>query len=56
MLSKLYVKSIILQLHILDIVLAVNGILGAELSNIEFQLADMNGDGMLNILDVILIV
>ncbi len=43
--------------NILDIVLAVNGILGTtELSNIEFQLADMNGDGMLNILDIILIV
>ena len=44
-------------MNILDIVLAVNGILGTtELSNIEFQLADMNGDGMLNILDIILIV
>jgi len=43
--------------NILDIVLAVNGILGIfELSTIEFQLADMNGDGILNILDVILIV
>ena len=43
--------------NILDIVLAVNGILGIfELNNTEFQLADMNGDGMLNILDVILIV
>ena len=43
--------------NILDIILAVNGILGtSELSNIEFQLADMNGDGMLNILDIILIV
>ena len=43
--------------NILDIVLAVNGVLGiSELSNIEFQLADMNGDGSLNVLDIILIV
>ena len=43
--------------NILDIVLAVNGVLGTtELNNIEFQLADMNGDGILNILDIILIV
>ena len=43
--------------NILDIVLAVNGVLGtSELNNTEFQLADMNGDGVLNILDIILIV
>tara|TARA_B110000116_G_scaffold114265_1_gene99319 strand:- start:167 stop:619 length:453 start_codon:yes stop_codon:yes gene_type:complete len=43
--------------NILDIVLAVNGILGTlELTNIQFQLADLNGDGILNVLDVILIV
>ena len=43
--------------NILDIVLAVNGVLGtSELNNTEFQLADMNGDGILNILDIILIV
>ena len=43
--------------NILDIVLAVNGILGTlELTDIELQLADMNNDGILNILDIILIV
>ena len=42
--------------NILDVVLAVNGVLGAELSDVEFQLADMNGDGILNVLDIILIV
>ncbi len=44
------------SVNILDIVLAVNGILGMyDLTSVEFQLADMNGDGMLNILDIILI-
>jgi len=43
--------------NILDVVLAVNGILGTiELNNVEFQLADMNSDGTLNVLDIILIV
>ena len=42
--------------NVLDGMVTVNGILGtSELSDIEFQLADMNGDGVLNILDVILI-
>ena len=43
--------------NILDVVLAVNGVLGtSDLTSTEFQLADMNGDGTLNVLDIILIV
>ena len=45
------------MVNILDVVIAVNGILGTmELSNLQFQLADMNDDGILNVLDIILIV
>ena len=45
------------SVNILDVVLAVNGVLGTnELNNTEFQLADMNDDGILNVLDIILIV
>ena len=44
-------------INVLDIVLAVNYVLGAEeLSSYQAQLADMNSDGIVNILDIILIV
>ena len=43
--------------NILDIIIAVNGILGTEeLSGVQFSLADLNADGIINILDIILIV
>ena len=45
------------QFNVLDVVLAVNGILGTvELSNTQFILADLNNDSTLNVLDVIMIV
>ena len=44
------------QVNILDVVLAVSGILNNDLSLTELQIADMNNDGVLNVLDVILIV
>ena len=45
------------QINVLDIVLAVNCILGFEtLSDYQMQIADMNNDGTVNILDVISIV
>ena len=45
------------QINVLDIVLAVNYILGFEtLSDYQMQITDMNNDGTVNILDVISIV
>ena len=45
------------SINVLDIVLAVNYVLGTEiLSSYQLQLADMNGDEIVNILDIILIV
>ena len=44
-------------INVLDIVLAVNYVLGTEdLSSYQIQIADMNGDDIVNILDIILIV
>ena len=44
-------------INILDVVIAVGGILGSEdLSDIQFALADINSDGFLNIQDIILII
>ena len=45
------------SINVLDIVLAVNYVLGSEdLSNNQIQIADMNNDGIVNILDIIIIV
>ena len=44
-------------INVLDIVLAVNYVLGVEdLSSYQIQIADMNSDQIVNILDIILIV
>ena len=45
------------SINVLDIVLAVNYVLGVEdLSSYQIQIADMNSDQIVNILDIILIV
>ena len=45
------------SINVLDIVLAVNYVLGVEdLTSYQIQLADMNTDQIVNILDIILIV
>ena len=40
----------------MDLIVIMNGILGESLSGNQFYLADINGDNILNIQDIIMIV